>query len=177
MNKIKNNALKKTDFLFKGKGFYNFWEMILCMFFIVSSVHAILLFKSFDAYIIILLFVGAPFLYWITAREFFLFYLYNDFILIRYPFKIKSRRERILLKDIKHLEYRNKNGRGGPRGIVIIYPRNGITFGATRLYFDDWYDKSVFLFLRIMYSKGFEIDITNCIRQEEVLSKIKYRGK
>jgi hypothetical protein len=56
---------------------------------------------------------------------------------------------------------------------VILFPRKDANWKRYKIAFNDWRNKRVFDFLNIMYSRGFEIDISSCIRESLVADQIK----
>ncbi|SKC59362.1 hypothetical protein SAMN05660236_1877 [Ohtaekwangia koreensis] len=159
--------------LFKGKCSHDFVWMFFLVFYLSSVVAAISSVGSSFGFICIWIFLGLPFQYLLVNEQYFHFSLFNDFLFFKYPLKFKNRTKIILLKDIEYLEYRNDNGRGRARGIIIIYPKKNTIVKRQELYFDDFGNNKVFAFLRKMYSMGIEIDISKCKQPGYVLKRIK----
>jgi hypothetical protein len=124
-------------------------------------------------FVYIYLAIAGVLLYFILFFEYYNVWLLEDRIVYKYSFRFSGRFKTVLLTDIKHMEYRNKTGRHGPGSIVILFPRKDANWKRYKIAFNDWRNKRVFDFLNIMYSRGFEIDISSCIRESLVADQIK----
>lgn len=61
---------------------------------------------------------------------------------------------------------------GGPRSVVTVYPSKNAQWKEFKIYFNDRKNKDVFIFLNILYTRGFKINISKCVRESLVEDQI-----
>jgi hypothetical protein len=128
--------------LYKGNSYYSFIILFIMVMFISVVIHVVFFIESDWMALYLTIFPGLPIICYITSRIYYQFYLFEDFILIRHPFKLKNRTEVILLSNVKYFEFLN-NLRGP--NIIVIHPKRGM-IKTNRLQFHDLLNRKVFVF-------------------------------
>lgn len=118
-------------------------------------------------------FIAISVIYFLLCFDYYNIWLLDDRIVYKYPFRLSGRFKTVLLNDIEFIEYRNKTGKYGPRSIVTLHPKRDVEWKKYKIAFDDRRNRRVYIFLNIMYSRGFDIDISKCIRESLVADQIK----
>ena len=166
------NTINLSKAVFKGKSNPkpdNLLVVISC-FIVITALHetGVVSIKILN----ILIPVGIAVLYIVQAVEFFKFWLLDDRIVLKYSFRLRSKFKTILLSEVNRIQYLNRTWKGGPRSIVVIDLGKNARRKEYRIYFNDRKNKNVFVFLNLMYTRGFEIDISKCVRESLVEDQI-----
>jgi hypothetical protein len=158
--------------VFKGRAYFAFFSLVLAALTLTVVISVFLPGGPDRTFIYVLFLVGIPALYLMVSLAYYKFWLMEDRIVIKYPFRFKNRFRTMLLSDVDHIVYMNKLGQNELASKVIIHAKPNATWKRYELGFDDRRNKNVFVFLNIMYTRGFEIDISKCVRESLVEDQI-----
>jgi len=158
--------------VFKGTAYFAFFSLVMSALFLTICISVFLPGKPDKTFIYVLFLVGIPALYLMVSLVYYKFWLLDDRIVIKYPFRFKNRFRTMLFSDVDYIVYMNRPGQSDLKSKVVIHAKPNATWKRYELGFNDRRNKNVFIFLNIMYTRGFEIDISKCVRESLVEDQI-----
>ena len=168
----KRSTINLSKAVFKGRAYFSFFSLVLAAVTLTMVISVFLPGGPDRTFFYVLFLVGIPALYLMIALAYYKFWLLDDRIVLKYPFRFRNRYRTILLSDVDHLVYKNKLSQSELTSMVIIAGKPNASWKKYELGFNDRKNKNVFVFLHIMYTRGFEIDISTCVRESLVEDQI-----
>ena len=169
----KRNTINLSKAVFKGRSYPPFFVLLLCGYYPGVMIVALLSIVGMQIPLFAMHFIAITVIYTLLFFDYYNVWLLDDRIVYKHPFRPKGKFKTVLLDDVEFIEYRNKTGRSGPRSIAIIHPKRNVNWKKYKIAFNDRKNGKVYTFLNIMYNKGFDIDISKCIRESLVADQIK----
>jgi hypothetical protein len=169
----REGAINLGKAVFKSKTYPPLFLLLLCGFYPGVVIVTLLNINGMQISLFVVSFIAILFVYIILCFDYYTIWLLDDRIVYKYSFRLSGRVRTVLLNDVEFIEYRNKTGRHGPKSIAILRPKGNVDWKKYKVSFNDPRNTRVYIFLNIMYSRGFDIDISKCIREPLVLNQIK----
>ena len=169
----KRNIIDLGGAAFKGKAHPSFFLLLMCGYYPGVVLVVLLNIIGMQMPLFTIHFVAISIIYLVLCFDYYVIWLLDDRIVYKYPFRLRKRFKSVLLEDVGFIEYRNKTGRYGPNSITILHPKRNVDWKKYKIAFNDRQNEKVYTFLHIMYSRGFDIDISKCIRESLVSNQIK----
>ena len=119
----KRNVINLSKAVFKGRAYFELFSLVLCALFLTMCISVFLPGGPDQTFMYVLFLVGIPSLYLMISLVYYKFWLLEDRIVLKYPFRFRNQYRTMLLSDIDRIAYMNKIAQSGLASIVIIHAK------------------------------------------------------